>query len=69
MTSPEVIQKLQEKIQSQRDQIIRFMREICAIPSMDSDIEAVGKRIAKEMNALHFDEVRFDKMGDRKSVV
>ncbi len=64
MTSPEVIHQLQEKIQSQREQIIRFMREICAIPSMDSNIEAVGKRIAAEMKALHFDEVRFDKMGN-----
>lgn len=64
MPSPEIIQQLQEKIQSQRDQIIRFMREICAIPSMESNIEDVGKRIAKEMKALHFDEVRFDKMGN-----
>jgi len=64
MPSPELIEKLQEKIQSQHDQIIRFMREICAIPSMDSNIEAVGKRIAAEMNALQFDEVRFDKMGN-----
>ena len=59
MPSPEIIQQLQEKIQSQREQIIRFMREICAIPSMESNIEDVGKRIAKEMKALHFDEVRF----------
>ena len=64
MPSLEVIQQLQEKIQSQREQIIRFMREICAIPSMESNIEDVGKRIAAEMNALHFDEVRFDKMGN-----
>ncbi|MEN6579564.1 MAG: YgeY family selenium metabolism-linked hydrolase [Anaerolineaceae bacterium] len=64
MPSPEIIQQLQEKIQSQREDIIRFMREICAIPSMDSNIEAVGKRIAAEMTSLHFDEVRFDKMGN-----
>ena len=64
MPSPEIIQQLQKKIQSQREDIIRFMREICAIPSMDSNIEAVGKRIAAEMTSLHFDEVRFDKMGN-----
>ena len=64
MPSPEIIQQLQEKIQSQREDIIRFMREICAIPSMDSNIEAVGKRIAAEMTSLHFDEDRFDKMGN-----
>ena len=64
MPSTELVHQLQKKIQSQRESIIRFMREICAIPSMDSNIEAVGKRIAKEMNDLHFDEVRFDKMGN-----
>jgi len=64
MPSPEIIQQLQVIIQSQREQIIRFMREICAIPSMDSNIEDVGKRIAREMNSLNFDEVRFDKMGN-----
>ena len=64
MPSQEIIQKLQEKIQSQSEAIVRFMREICAIPSMDSNIEAVGKRIASEMQTLHFDEVRFDKMGN-----
>ena len=64
MPSQEIIQKLQEKIQSQSESIVRFMREICAIPSMDSNIEAVGKRIASEMQTLHFDEVRFDKMGN-----
>ena len=64
MPSPEIIQQLQKKIQSQREDIIRFMREICAIPSMDSNIEAVGKRIAAELTSLHFDEVRFDKMGN-----
>ena len=64
MPSQEIIQKLQEKIQSQSEAIVRFMREICAIPSMDSNIEAVGKRIAREMQTLHFDEVRFDKMGN-----
>ncbi len=64
MPSPDIIEQLQQKIQSQRDQIISFMRGICAIPSMESNIEAVGKRIANEMKALHFDEVRFDKMGN-----
>ena len=47
-----------------RDDIIRFMREICAIPSMESQIGPVGERIAEEMRKLGFDEVRFDKMGN-----
>ena len=51
-------------IEFHRGDIITFMREICAIPSMDSQIEAVGKRIGAEMQKLGFAEVRFDKMGN-----
>jgi putative selenium metabolism hydrolase len=40
------------------------MREICAIPSMESLIGPVGDRIQAEMRSLGFDEVRFDKMGN-----
>jgi acetylornithine deacetylase/succinyl-diaminopimelate desuccinylase-like protein len=36
---------------------VAFLREIVAIPSMDSDIEAVGQRIGQEMRKLGFDEV------------
>ena len=53
-----------QRVEDASAAIVRFMREICAIPSMDSNIEAVGKRIASEMQTLHFDEVRFDKMGN-----
>ncbi len=51
-------------VEGYRPQIIQFMRDICAIPSMDSQIGEVGERIAEEMRKLHFDEVRFDKMGN-----
>jgi putative selenium metabolism hydrolase len=40
------------------------MRDICAIPSMDSLIGPVGERIQAEMRKLGYDEVRFDKMGN-----
>jgi len=40
------------------------MRELCAIPSMNSAIGPVGERCAQEMRALGFDEVRFDVMGN-----
>ncbi len=42
----------------------RFLRELCAIPSYDSQIGVVGERAAAEMRSLGFDEVRFDKMGN-----
>ena len=64
MLNPETIQAVQEKIQAQRTEIIRFMREICAIPSMNSQLKDVGERIGAEMRKLNFDEVRFDKMGN-----
>lgn len=47
-----------------KPKIIQFLRELCAIPSMDSQIGPVGERAAAEMRALKFDEVRFDKMGN-----
>lgn len=58
------VTEVQKRVSDSSSAIITFMREICAIPSMDSQIEAVGERIAAEMNALGFDEVRFDKMGN-----
>jgi putative selenium metabolism hydrolase len=58
------IYQLQKTIAQQQENIIRFLREICAIPSMDSQIGPVGERIAAEMRLLGFDEVRFDKMGN-----
>jgi putative selenium metabolism hydrolase len=63
-TNPELIQRLKSGVAEQREPIIRFMREICAIPSMESQIGPVGERIGAEMRQLGFDEVRFDKMGN-----
>jgi putative selenium metabolism hydrolase len=57
-------QEIQKRVQAAREDIIQFMLEIVEIPSMDSQLKDVGERIAKEMNKLGFDEVRFDKMGN-----
>ncbi len=62
--STSIIQQIQATVATQRAAIIRFMREICAIPSMDSQIGPVGERIAVEMRQLSYAEVRFDKMGN-----
>ena len=59
-----LLEKIHPRVTAQRENIIRFMREICAIPSMDSQIGPVGERIQHEMHTLGFDEVRFDKMGN-----
>ena len=58
------MQEIKKKVQENRENIIKFMRDICAIPSMDSQLKEVGERIAAEMKKLGFDEVRFDKMGN-----
>jgi putative selenium metabolism hydrolase len=56
--------EIKRRVEDQREDIIRFMREICAIPSMESQIGPVGERIQAEMRRLGYDEVRFDKMGN-----
>ena len=58
------IQEIQTRVEASREDIIKFMREICAIPSMESKIGPVGERIQAEMKKLGYDEVRFDKMGN-----
>ena len=57
-------QDIKNKVQDNREAIIQFMLDIVAIPSMDSQLKAVGERIAVEMNKLGYEEVRFDKMGN-----
>ena len=64
MTNPTQTQTLHDEVEARRETLITFLREICAIPSMDSQIGPVGERIAEEMRKLNFDEVRFDKMGN-----
>lgn len=56
--------ELSRRVEAQRDDIIRFMRELCAIPSMESQIKEAGERCALEMRKLGFHEVRFDVQGN-----
>lgn len=58
-----LIQQLNERVQHAENDILRFFREIVAIPSMDSDIEKVGQRIGEEMTKLGFDKVYTDRYG------
>jgi putative selenium metabolism hydrolase len=64
MVDSTTIQHLHQAVEQRRDLIIQFLRDICAIPSMDSQIGPVGERVSQEMRKLGFDEVRFDKMGN-----
>jgi len=58
------VSEIQKRVANQREQIITFLREICAIPSMESQIGPVGERVGAEMKKLGYDDVRFDKMGN-----
>jgi putative selenium metabolism hydrolase len=60
----ETAARVAEKTNEKRDETIRFLRDICAIPSMNSEIGPVGERIQEEMRKLGWDEARFDKMGN-----
>ena len=60
----EKAKEMQARVAASRDKIIAFMRDICAIPSIESQIGPVGERIQAEMRKLGYDEARFDKMGN-----
>lgn len=64
MNAIETVKNLQSEVENSRKDIIDFLKEICAIPSMDSKIGEVGKRIILELKRLGFTEARFDKMGN-----
>lgn len=59
----ELIEQINQKVVDAETDILKFFREIVAIPSMDSDIEEVGKRIGEEMTKLGYDKVYVDKYG------
>ncbi len=58
------VQEIKKRVEENRETIVQFLREICAIPSMNGQLKEVGERIQAEMRKLGFDEVRFDKMGN-----
>ena len=58
------INEIRKRVAENHDNIINFLHEICAIPSMDGQLKDVGDRIQTEMKKLGFDETRFDKMGN-----
>lgn len=60
----EKIPAIQARVEQHQDDIVQFLRDICAIPSMDSQIGPVGERIQAEMRKLGYEEIRFDKMGN-----
>ncbi len=64
MVNQQILGELRRRVDAQREPILSFLREICAIPSMDNQIRACGERIAQEMQKLGYDEIFWDKMGN-----
>ena len=62
--SSDVIRRVNDYLGSREADIIRFLREIVAIPSDDSRLADVGRAVGDRMRSLGFDEVRFDSMGN-----
>ena len=56
--------KLRERVERDRQPIIDFLREICAIPSVENQIRACGERVADEMRRLGYDDIFWDEMGN-----
>jgi len=61
---PAVVEQIKARVAAQREDIITFLRELCAIPSYDSQIRQVGERAEAEMRKLGFEDVWFDQMGN-----
>jgi putative selenium metabolism hydrolase len=64
MVEESVIASVRARVAAHEADIITFLRELCAIPSYDSQIRQVGERAEAEMRRLGFDEVWFDQMGN-----
>jgi putative selenium metabolism hydrolase len=58
------LNSIKTRVNTQRDDIIQFLKDLCAIPSYDSKIRDVCERAEAEMKKLGFDEVWFDQMGN-----
>jgi len=58
------IAAVQSQVAEHEQPILKLLRELCAIPSMDSQIGPVGERVQEEMRKLGFDQVWFDSMGN-----
>jgi len=69
MVDQSIIDTIKARVEGHREDIIKFMREICAIPSMDSQIREVGERVEAEMRKMGFDDVWWDKMGNVVGVI
>ncbi|MCK8060387.1 MULTISPECIES: YgeY family selenium metabolism-linked hydrolase [unclassified Fusibacter] len=57
-------QKMMEWMKANEKNTFKFLRDLIALPSTSCNEKEVVSRIAKEMEALDFDEIIIDKMGN-----
>ncbi len=57
------MEKIRNAAGAERDSVARFLSDIVKIPSLSAEEEAVSHRIGQEMEAVGFDEVRYDALG------
>ncbi|HXF81787.1 MAG TPA: YgeY family selenium metabolism-linked hydrolase [bacterium] len=62
--SADLVRRVSDALGALEDEIVAFLREIVAIPSVDSQLAEVGGAVGDRMRRLGFDEVRFDAMGN-----
>jgi putative selenium metabolism hydrolase len=59
-----LIEQIKDRAKGYEKEIVRFMRDVIAIPSVSCQEQAVVERIAEEMRQNGFDEVRIDAIGN-----
>ena len=55
---------IHEAAHAHQEDLVAFLRDIVAVPSPSGGEESVARRIAAEMEAVGFDEVKFDALGN-----
>jgi len=62
--TPEQLRQLRERAEHYTPDIVRFLRDMIAIPSESAEERAVIERVADEMRRLEFDEIKVDGLGN-----
>jgi len=63
------LQEIRTLASSDSEKIIRFLKDIVRIPSIDSQIKKVGERIGDEMQVSGFEQIRFDIQGNLQASI
>ena len=58
------LDKIRREVSRHESDIIRFLRDICAIPSAMGKIKEVAEFVGQQMLCLGYNDVRFDRMGN-----